>query len=68
MTKGPIVKTILKLALPIMASSFLGTLYNICDIAWVGTLGAKAIAGVVYPVTFFLLRMEKLPQTVGDVL
>ncbi|MCQ2557848.1 MAG: MATE family efflux transporter [Oscillospiraceae bacterium] len=46
MTKGPIIKTILKLALPIMASSFLGTLYNICDIAWVGTLGAKAIAGV----------------------
>ena len=30
LTKGPILKTLTKLAIPIMASSFLGTLYNIC--------------------------------------
>ena len=35
-----------KLAIPIMASSFLGTLYNITDMAWIGLLGAKAVAGV----------------------
>ena len=29
-----------------MASSFLGTLYNITDMAWIGLLGAKAVAGV----------------------
>ena len=29
LTKGPILKTLTKLAIPIMASSFLGTLYNI---------------------------------------
>ena len=29
-----------------MASSFLGTLYNITDMAWIGVLGAKAVAGV----------------------
>lgn len=46
LTKGPIVKTILQLAIPIMASSFLGTLYNLCDMAWVGTLGAKTVAGI----------------------
>ena len=28
-----------------MASSFLGTLYNITDMAWIGLLGAKAVAG-----------------------
>ena len=29
-----------------MASSFLGTLYNITDMAWIGRLGSKAVAGV----------------------
>ena len=45
LTKGPILKTLTKLAIPIMASSFLGTLYNITDMAWIGLLGAKAVAG-----------------------
>ena len=31
LTKDPILKTLTKLAVPIMASSFLGTLYNITD-------------------------------------
>lgn len=46
LTNGPIFKTLTKLAIPIMASSFLGTLYNITDMAWIGLLGAKAVAGV----------------------
>ena len=46
LTKGPILKTLAKLAIPIMASSFLGTLYNITDMAWIGLLGSKAVAGV----------------------
>lgn len=29
-----------------MASSFLGTAYNITDMAWIGVLGSKAVAGV----------------------
>ena len=44
LTNGPIFKTLTKLAIPIMASSFLGTLYNITDMAWIGLLGAKAVA------------------------
>ena len=43
LTKGPILKTLTKLAIPIMASSFLGTLYNITDMAWIGLLGSKAV-------------------------
>ncbi len=39
-------RTLTKLAIPIMASSFLGTLYNITDMAWIGLLGSKAVAGV----------------------
>ena len=46
LTKGPILKTLTKLAIPIMASSFLGTLYNITDMTWIGLLGSKAVAGV----------------------
>ena len=46
LTNGPIVQTLAKLALPIMASSFLGTAYNITDMAWIGVLGSKAVAGV----------------------
>ena len=46
LTKGPILKTLTKLAIPIMASSFLGTLYNITDMAWIGLLGSKEVAGV----------------------
>lgn len=46
LTNGPILKTLAELALPIMASSFLGTAYNITDMAWVGMLGSKAVAGV----------------------
>ena len=46
LTRGPILKTLTKLAIPIMASSFLGTLYNITDMAWIGLLGAQAAAGV----------------------
>lgn len=46
LTEGPILKVLTKLALPIMASSFLSTAYSITDMAWIGTLGAKAVAGV----------------------
>ncbi len=46
LASGPIFKTLVELALPIMASSFLGTAYSITDMAWIGTLGSKAVAGV----------------------
>lgn len=46
LTSGPILKSLAELALPIMASAFLATAYNITDMAWIGTLGSKAVAGV----------------------
>ena len=46
LTEGPILKVLTKLAVPIMASSFLSTAYSITDMAWIGTLGSKAVAGV----------------------
>ena len=46
LTKGSIFKVLMKLSLPIMASAFLATAYSITDLAWIGTLGSSAVAGV----------------------
>lgn len=46
LTNGPILRSLMELALPITASSFLATAYNITDMAWIGMLGARAVAGV----------------------
>ena len=46
LTHGPILQVLIRLALPIMASSFLSTAYSITDMAWIGMLGSKAVAGV----------------------
>lgn len=46
LTEGSIFKTLMKLSLPIMASAFLATAYSITDLAWIGTLGSGAVAGV----------------------
>ena len=43
LTSGPILKTLSELALPIMASSLLGTAYNITDMAWIGLLAPRQL-------------------------
>jgi len=54
---GNLKKVIVKLSLPIMASNFLHTAYNLIDTFWVGRLGAYAIAAVTisFPVVFFTM-------------
>lgn len=44
LTQGPINKQLLKLALPIMATSFIQMAYSLTDMAWVGRLGSEAVA------------------------
>ena len=46
LTEGSILKVLMKLSLPIMASAFLATAYSITDLAWIGSLGSGAVAGV----------------------
>ncbi|MDO5346231.1 MAG: MATE family efflux transporter [Lachnospiraceae bacterium] len=46
LTEGGILRVLTGLALPIMASSFLATAYNITDMAWIGRLGSQAVAGI----------------------
>ncbi len=46
LTKGPAINNILKLAIPIIGSSFMQFAYNFTDMLWVGRLGSNAVAAV----------------------
>ena len=43
LTEGSIFKAIIKLALPIIGTSFVQMAYNLTDMIWVGRVGAKAV-------------------------
>ena len=58
LTKGPILKTLIALSLPIMLSNFMQTLYNLTDMFWLGKLGeaarnSVAVVGMAFPLVFF---------------
>lgn len=44
--EGDIFKGLIKLAIPIMATSFLQMAYNLIDIIWIGRLGSLSVAAV----------------------
>jgi len=44
--EGNIFKGLIKLAIPIMATSFLQTAYNLIDLIWIGKLGSLEVAAV----------------------
>ncbi|WP_069650700.1 MATE family efflux transporter [Caloranaerobacter ferrireducens] len=46
LTEGNIFKSIIKLALPIMGTSFVQMAYNMTDMIWIGRVGSKAVAAV----------------------
>ena len=43
---GPILSSLTKLALPIMATSLIQMAYNMIDMIWIGRLGSSAVASV----------------------
>ncbi|MFD3157792.1 MATE family efflux transporter [Haloimpatiens sp. FM7330] len=45
-TEGNIFKALIKLALPIMGTSFVQMAYNMIDMIWIGRIGSKASAAV----------------------
>lgn len=53
-------KGLFKLMLPILGSMFVQVLYNIVDTAFVGRLGAEAIAAITFsfPVFFFMISLN----------
>ncbi|KAB3528833.1 MATE family efflux transporter [Alkaliphilus serpentinus] len=46
LTEGNIAKALIKLALPIMGTSFVQMAYNLTDMMWVGRLGSLSVAAV----------------------
>jgi len=46
LTEGSIGKSLIKLALPIMGTSFIQMAYNIIDMMWVGKDGSDSVAAV----------------------
>ena len=45
-TSGSISRQLTKLAMPLMATSFIQMAYNLIDLAWVGRLGSESVAAV----------------------
>ena len=46
LTKGKVLKVLISLSIPIMASSFLQFAYNIIDMIWIGYLGSDSVASI----------------------
>lgn len=44
--EGPILPSLSKLAIPIMATSFIQMAYNLTDMLWIGKIGSSAVAAV----------------------
>jgi len=70
LTKGPILKSLLLLAIPIVLSNILHTAYQITDTFWVGRLGAPAVAAVSmsFPIIFLLISLGGGLAIAGTVL
>lgn len=43
---GPVLPSLVRLALPIMATSFIQMAYNLIDMIWIGRIGSNAVASV----------------------
>jgi putative MATE family efflux protein len=60
LTEGPILKSIIYLAIPILIGNLLQTAFQITDEFWLGRLGADAIASVAvcFPILFFIMNLS----------
>jgi putative MATE family efflux protein len=70
LTEGPILKSLLTLALPIVFGNLLQTGYQLVDAYWVGRLGANAVAAVAvcFPINFLLVALGSGFSVAGSVL
>jgi putative MATE family efflux protein len=59
LTEGPIIRSLLALAIPIVLANILQSAYQLTDAFWVGRLGGSAVAAVSvsFPITFLLIAM-----------
>jgi putative MATE family efflux protein len=68
--EGPILKTMLVLAWPVMVSNALQALYNLIDTFWLGKLSTQALSAptVAWPVIFTFMALGIGFQTAGSAL
>jgi len=59
MTEGPILSSLLFLAVPIILANILQSGYQLTDAFWVGRLGAEAVAvvSIVFPISFLAIAL-----------
>lgn len=59
LTEGDLLKPVLVLSAPIVASQLLQTAYNLADTFWVGRLGQEAVSALSFsfPLVFFLIGL-----------
>ncbi|RKR07202.1 putative MATE family efflux protein [Kushneria sinocarnis] len=57
--EGPVLKSLLGLAVPVVLANVLQSLYQLIDAFWVGRLGGHAVAAVsvCFPITFLLIAL-----------
>lgn len=69
-TKGPILKSILLLSLPIIFANVMQTAYQLIDAFWVGRLGSDQVAAisVSFPIIFFMISLGAGFAIAGTVL
>ncbi len=67
---GSLISTILMLAIPVMANSFLQTMYNLTDTYWLGKLGTEELAAInlVTPVQNMVINFGSGITVAGSVL
>ncbi len=70
LTEGPILQSLLVIALPIIFANFLHMAYQLTDTFWVGRLGTVAIASVSisFPVIFLLVSLGGGLSLAGTIL
>lgn len=66
--RGPILKTIVILAWPVMITGALQALYNLVDAFWLGRLSTAALAapGMAWPILFFFMSFAGGFQAAGS--
>ena len=69
LVNGPVLSSLTRLAVPIMATSLIQMAYNMTDMIWIGRVGAGAVAAVGAAGMFMWLSngMAVLPRMGGQV-
>lgn len=69
LTEGKILSTLIKLALPIMGTSFVQMAYNMTDMIYIGRLGSSAVAGVGTAgfFTWFAMALILIPKIGAEI-